>query len=89
MKWNDLCIDNNKDIDKAFNINFNEYMETPYSDDKLFNSMIKSTQFRTLHTVDKKKQLKHIGVTMASMKGNKYKQKRVSVNRYIYYSNLF
>ena len=86
-KWNDFTSEDCSLIDKAFEMDFNAWCEKPWSDGKLFDSMVKSNKFRPLHTTNdiprRKKTVVHLAKTS---KG--FKEIKSGVCRYLKYRPL-
>ena len=86
-KWNDFSFEESSFIDSAFDVNFNEWCENPWSDHKLFDSMVKSNKFRPFHIAEdiprRTKGINHLTKTK-----NGFKVSKSSVCRYMKYCPL-
>ncbi|ELP89178.1 hypothetical protein EIN_485700 [Entamoeba invadens IP1] len=85
IKWSDLTYEDTQMIDNALGVQLNEFCETPWSDAKLFDSMVKSTKYRVLHIKDNKIMRRKV-IPMLKMNGGRLLTNRVSVCRYRRYA---
>ena len=86
-KWNDFVYEDSQCIDNAYEMNFNEWCENPWSDAKLFDSMVKSNKFRLIHKNEdiprRKKSVSHLRKSK-----NGFKIVQSSICRYTKYLPL-
>ncbi|KAL7719803.1 Ras guanine nucleotide exchange factor [Entamoeba marina] len=87
IKWSDLVYEDSSLVDDAFKININEYFETPWSDTKLFDSMVKSTSYRVFHLTENIRLKKHCVVPLLKT-SNGFVLKTNSIFRYRKYAPL-
>ncbi|BFU25684.1 hypothetical protein CL6EHI_048620 [Entamoeba histolytica] len=87
IKWSDLIYEDSTYVNSAFEISFNEWCETPWSDSKLFDSMVKSTKFRVLHKNQDIPRRKKCIINLKKTK-NGFMVQPTSICRYTKYSPL-
>ncbi|KAL7722499.1 Ras guanine nucleotide exchange factor [Entamoeba marina] len=85
IKWSDLVYEDSSLVDDAFKTNVNEYFETPWSDTKLFDSMVKSSHYRVFHRTENIQYKKYCAAPLLkTTKG--FVLKRISACRYPKYA---
>ncbi|ELP91882.1 hypothetical protein EIN_398120 [Entamoeba invadens IP1] len=84
LKWSDLIYEECSCVDNAFNVSFRDFCETPWSDNRLFDPMIKSTKFRIFHRAEVSPRRIKV-VPMLKKYNGGFISNRVTVLRYVKY----